>query len=227
MESGVLGASTHQIALFEYLINAKYEGTLKEIKAYTIAVDVFGRAHSFDSSTDSIVRVEMFRLRANLRAFNQHSMTFQLDLPKASYNILIEAIAHNTEKERKVTPLHLDGGRKKFSHSLLVMTLIGCVGLGAFFMGRSIQPFSDTSNCSNILPNVEISNTSQSSDLDSYIDQILHIKDCHNSGTSGYKLLYTVYKNATSYRTALSIQAEGEGKLLGAQNISGNLKTET
>ena len=241
MKSGVLGASTHQIALFEYLINAKYEGTLKEIKAYTIAVDVFGRAHSFDSSTDSIVRVEMFRLRANLRAFNQHSMTFQLDLPKASYNILIEAIAHNTEKERKVTPLHLDGGRKKFSHSLLVMTLIGCVGLGAFFMGRSIQPFSDTSNCSNILPNVEISNTSQSSDLDTYIDQILHgaasqfshikvvsnIKDCHNSGTSGYKLLYTVYKNATSYRTALSIQAEGEGKLLGAQNISGNLKTET
>jgi len=241
MKSGVLGASTHQIALFEYLINAKYEGTLKEIKAYTIAVDVFGRAHSFDSSTDSIVRVEMFRLRANLRAFNQHSMTFQLDLPKASYNILIEAIAHNTEKERKVTPLHLDGGRKKFSHSLLVMTLIGCVGLGAFFMGRSIQPFSDTSNCSNILPNVEISNTSQSSDLDTYIDQILHgaasqfshikvvsnIKDCHNSGTPGYKLLYTVYKNATSYRTALSIQAEGEGKLLGAQNISGNLKTET
>ena len=39
------------------------------IKGYSIATDAFGRSHSLDQATDSIVRVEVFRLRKKLREF--------------------------------------------------------------------------------------------------------------------------------------------------------------
>jgi len=62
-KSGVLGTSTHQIILFEYLMDAKFIGELHKVKAYTIAVDGFGRPADFDGSVDSIVRVERYSNR--------------------------------------------------------------------------------------------------------------------------------------------------------------------
>jgi TolB-like protein len=53
-------------ALLEYLTTATLDGTGDRLKGYAIAVDVFGRDSSFDSNTDSIVRVQVGRLRALL-----------------------------------------------------------------------------------------------------------------------------------------------------------------
>jgi hypothetical protein len=55
--------------LFEYICERYFEGDTDAIKEYSIATDVFHRPHSFDPSTDSIVRVEVFRLRKKLREF--------------------------------------------------------------------------------------------------------------------------------------------------------------
>jgi hypothetical protein len=55
--------------LLKYICERHFEGDTDAIKEYCIATDVFGRSQSFDQATDSIVRVEAFRLRKKLREF--------------------------------------------------------------------------------------------------------------------------------------------------------------
>jgi hypothetical protein len=56
-------------ALLGYICEKYFDGTADGIKEYSIAVDVFQRPDTFDQTTDSIVRVEFFRLRRKLREF--------------------------------------------------------------------------------------------------------------------------------------------------------------
>lgn len=56
-----------QLAKFlNYIVGARLDGNEASIKAYSIAVDVFGRPQSFDPQHDPIVRVQARRLRAAL-----------------------------------------------------------------------------------------------------------------------------------------------------------------
>jgi hypothetical protein len=55
--------------LLKYICERHFDGDTGAIKEYSIATDVFGRSQSFDQATDSIVRVEAFRLRKKLREF--------------------------------------------------------------------------------------------------------------------------------------------------------------
>jgi len=92
LSSGVLGQSEHQKSLFEYLLEYSFSAKPQKIKGYTIAVDIFDRNQDFDGTQDSIVRVEMYRLRANLERFNAKSQTFRLNLEKGSYKIEVESL---------------------------------------------------------------------------------------------------------------------------------------
>ncbi|HKF48548.1 MAG TPA: malectin domain-containing carbohydrate-binding protein [Terracidiphilus sp.] len=56
-------------ALLQYICDRYFGGGIDAIKEYSIATDVFRRPPSFDQATDSIVRVEVFRLRKRLREF--------------------------------------------------------------------------------------------------------------------------------------------------------------
>jgi tetratricopeptide (TPR) repeat protein len=65
-----------------------FRGRDHSVKAYTIAVDVFGRAASFDPSTDPIVRIEATRLRAALASYYElhgQDRPVRIDLPKGRY----------------------------------------------------------------------------------------------------------------------------------------------
>lgn len=63
-------ARSPQLARFlNYIVTATLSGEEAGIKAYAIAVDVFGRPQSFDPQSDPIVRVQARRLRALLDQF--------------------------------------------------------------------------------------------------------------------------------------------------------------
>ena len=63
-------ARSPQLAKFlNYIVEAKLNGNEAGIKAYSIAVDVFGRPQSFDPQSDPIVRVQARRLRAALEEY--------------------------------------------------------------------------------------------------------------------------------------------------------------
>ena len=69
LASGVFESKPRMASLLRYICERHFEGDIDAIKEYSIATDVFGRSHSFDPATDSIVRVEVFRLRKRLREF--------------------------------------------------------------------------------------------------------------------------------------------------------------
>jgi hypothetical protein len=69
LTSGTFENKPQLANLLRYICERHFDGDTSAIKEYSIATDVFGRAQSFDQATDSIVRVEAFRLRKKLREF--------------------------------------------------------------------------------------------------------------------------------------------------------------
>jgi hypothetical protein len=69
LTSGAFENKPRLANLLKYICERHFDGDSDAIKEYSIATDVFGRPQSFDQATDSIVRVEFFRLRKKLREF--------------------------------------------------------------------------------------------------------------------------------------------------------------
>lgn len=75
-----------------------FEGRAEAIKAYAIAVDVFGRPANFDPSVDPIVRIEATRLRAALTQYYEahgSDTGIRVDLPRGRYVPVFTRMAPN------------------------------------------------------------------------------------------------------------------------------------
>ena len=86
-----------------FVAHALFKGRGDSIKAYTVAVDVFGRPASFDPTTDPIVRIEATRLRACLSSYyDLHAKegSVRIDLPKGHYVPVFSRIAAAGDAER-------------------------------------------------------------------------------------------------------------------------------
>ena len=66
---GLADSSDRQRNLLRYLVTEEVEGRGDRLKAFSIATDVFGRGADFDAQQDSIVRVEIGRLRKSLELY--------------------------------------------------------------------------------------------------------------------------------------------------------------
>jgi tetratricopeptide (TPR) repeat protein len=64
-----LARSPQLVKFLNYIVEARLSGNEGGIKAYSIAVDVFGRQQSFDPQSDPIVRVQARRLRSALEEY--------------------------------------------------------------------------------------------------------------------------------------------------------------
>jgi len=88
LESPEFDATPAQRAFLDYVIKRTVEGKADEIKAYTVATDVFGRGKDFDQSIDPIVSIQANRLR---RALERYYLVagqqdpIHIDIPKGTY----------------------------------------------------------------------------------------------------------------------------------------------
>lgn len=81
--------------LLTYLCEKTFAGEGDQIKEYSIAVDVFGRPDSFDQDVDSIVRVEVNRLRKHLAEYYKRegaSHQMRITVPVGQYVPLFENV---------------------------------------------------------------------------------------------------------------------------------------
>jgi hypothetical protein len=69
LESPIFKKNPRLTSLLEHICEKYFQGEADSIKEYSIAADVFRRPETFDQTTDSIVRVEFYRLRRKLREF--------------------------------------------------------------------------------------------------------------------------------------------------------------
>ena len=167
-DSGALGSSKNRQALFKYLLNVNLRGEAGTLTTRQIAIDVFGRDETFSTKNDSIVRVEMHRLRDALETFNQTSENLKITLPKSSYLLQIENIV---VKQPVLTP----SIKKKGFFGLASLAALGIVG---FAFIRAIPHVRQASDCSVQVPNLEISQMLDEKSLNVaglsiYIDQVM------------------------------------------------------
>src|SRR4051812_47105945 len=88
MGSHEFSTSDRKKRFLEFIVRETLAGHANRIKAYTIAVDVFGRDPSFDPAADPMVRIEAGRLR---RCLEHYYLTagsadeVQITIPKGGY----------------------------------------------------------------------------------------------------------------------------------------------
>lgn len=84
----VFTASDSLSRFLRYVVTETLEGRSARLKAYTIALSVFGRNENFNPQTNSLVRVEAARLRRLLALHynrNPGASPIEIQLPKGSY----------------------------------------------------------------------------------------------------------------------------------------------
>lgn len=82
--------------LLEYLVVRSLRGEQTQLKESTVAMDVFGRPHDFDSRIDNIVRVQAHRLRKLLASYYEEEGAeerIRFSLPRGGYIPHIEEVA--------------------------------------------------------------------------------------------------------------------------------------
>jgi hypothetical protein len=67
--SGTFAKSQNLARLLKYLCRKYFEGQASELKEFNIGVEALGRLADFDPTSNSIVRVELFRLREKLKRY--------------------------------------------------------------------------------------------------------------------------------------------------------------
>ena len=90
--SGALGAGGRLPALLRFIVTEELAGRGERLKAHAIATQVLGRSSSFDPAQDSIVRVEVARLRRALDFYYASSgrdAPVKITIPKGGYRPLI------------------------------------------------------------------------------------------------------------------------------------------
>lgn len=101
LADGDLRASERQRRFLRYVTLATLEGRAHEVKAYSIAVDVFERPTTFDPS-DPIVRIEATRLRMAMRRYYESygdRTPIRITLPKGSYAPTFEYVDGTPEAD--------------------------------------------------------------------------------------------------------------------------------
>jgi len=121
--------------LLDYLVAEELEGRGDQISGNSIAFDVLGRGAEFDPSTDSIVRVEMSRLRAALQQYydlDDADRTVRVVIPRGKYRPEFKFAA-------KRAPMLGPGKRLLAGAGVLAATLL-CIAAGAAFYFDWLAP---------------------------------------------------------------------------------------
>ena len=125
--------------LLAYLIKEELQGRGENVKAYAIALDVLGRGADFDPTTDSIVRVEVARLRDALElhyARSRDASEPKITIPKGSYRPKIELATHTDQAVSSFNP----HGKKRLGYLAALVAAIGLFFLAVLFAIDDLDP---------------------------------------------------------------------------------------
>lgn len=129
--------------LLSYLCEKKFSGETEQIKEYSVAIDVFDRAESFDQDTDSIVRVQANRLRKRLGDFyagEGRSHPIHIVIPVGQYvpEFVQAPVASGstTANSLRVAEQAAVADRRFVPFLFLVVATVLVVGLGLAYLFR-------------------------------------------------------------------------------------------
>ncbi len=85
--------------LLQYLADKTIQGEAERLKEYTIGLEAFGKPDSYDPRHDSIVRLQVGRLRQKLAAYYQNEASANdlvISLPKGGFKLNFEVLHTQT-----------------------------------------------------------------------------------------------------------------------------------
>lgn len=88
--------------LLQYLADRALAGEADRLKEYTVGLEAFGKPPSYDPKHDSIVRLQIGRLRQKLAVYYQseaHGDAVRVSLPKGAFKLVFEGNAGNGKEE--------------------------------------------------------------------------------------------------------------------------------
>src|SRR6185369_1227815 len=95
VRSKVFETSEVHRRLLLYLADKTISGEADRLKEYTIGLEAFGKPDSYDPRHDSIVRLQIGRLRQKLTAYYQTEATdhdVRISLPKGAFKLNFEVV---------------------------------------------------------------------------------------------------------------------------------------
>ncbi|MBT5032028.1 MAG: winged helix-turn-helix domain-containing protein [Proteobacteria bacterium] len=102
--SGALGRSPAYQKLLDYLAECTSSGAV--CSEMTLAIDVFHKGEDFDVTTDSSVRVYIYKLRQKLEAYydgpGSHD-DIRLSIPKGTYRLVVEQVVERAQTNQRTT----------------------------------------------------------------------------------------------------------------------------
>lgn len=113
VESPAFSGSARQIRLLRFLVGEVLAGRGGELRAPLVAVRVFDRPEGFNPNEDSIVRVEMSKLRRALARYYAvtPASAVRIELPRGSYAPVFAAVASRSAQSGErpaVTPVEIE-----------------------------------------------------------------------------------------------------------------------
>ncbi len=97
--------------LLEYIATCSLDGREDQLKEFSIGVDVLGRKSDFDPKTDTIVRVQIRRLRQKISQYYEtegiHDRIF-LTIPRGRYSAEFSVVPLETHKDSDKTSSSVD-----------------------------------------------------------------------------------------------------------------------
>src|SRR5215469_13194088 len=96
------GSEVHR-RLLEYLADKSIAGEADRLKEYTVGLEAFGKPSTYDPKHDSIVRLQLGRLRQKLAVYYQNEATEDdvlVSVPKGAFKLIFEPRFARSEPEQ-------------------------------------------------------------------------------------------------------------------------------
>lgn len=228
--SECFGRSERQFKLFKYLLKNTLEGNHSALTQYSIAIDVLNRSEDFDSGTDSIVRVEMHRLRRNLNAYNSGKFDYSIVIPQASFKVLV--------KPRKFLRFeNLNGRLVSISTTTAIGLVTFCAGYAMPSLSSNMNQSSAEKPCSATKPNIVVNNRGAESDPQSYVEKIIRSTLSQQTGfqlisndsqcrgkkaAPIFKIDYILVEIGSQFNVAFTVRSEKAGTTISSHHVSGS-----
>lgn len=157
LESESFSRSERLRTFLSYVVTKEQEGLGHQLKGYTIGVDVFARAETFDPGGDPLVRVQAGKLRKLLDHYYTHegkSDAIQIRIPVGSY-VPVYHKQSAVEEEREASAraeVRTSEARTETRHAparrglrfaqvgLLTLTILNIAALGLHAASRYLVP---------------------------------------------------------------------------------------
>lgn len=119
-----------------YVVEETLEGRADRIKAFSVAVEVFGRNETFDAQNDPVVRIEAGRLRRSLERYyllDGKSDPIVIEIPKGGYVPVFGARSDDVAGPAPVPSVDVEPSPERparkwrVSHAVAAVALVGAI----------------------------------------------------------------------------------------------------